>query len=265
VEGENAYRLQLRFPLAFKIYKGTEISLRASPAAPKLTVSPTEDVVFARSAEGVFSPAFVTFDVRNTGIVSTKWRVHSNVDWLEIATTVDGRTGVSLDGNLPAAGNILVTIKPNREADHLQNGTESLLTFEYTSANELITRTVRIAVAPKPSESTIPFPSPRPPALAQLERSVSVDGLWSTKISGCSNRADVNRLGVGRTRLSLWEANCKIVSSKATPDGRTLNAECFGEGEKWRETFKLKMAGDKMVLSSSRDKFRGGTTYVRCR
>ena len=264
-EGENAYRIQLRFPLASRTYKGTEISLRVSPAAPKLTVSPSQEVVLTRSVEGGFSPAFVTFDVRNTGAVSAKWRVYSNVDWLEIATTVDGRTGDSLDGNLQGGGNILVTVRPNREADHLQNGTESLLTIENIGANERISRTVRIAVAPKPSTPPIPVPSPRPPALAQVKRSVSFDGLWAKNISGCSNRDDVNRLGVGRTRLSLWEADCKIASSNTTPEGRTLNARCSGEGEKWRETFKLKMAGDKMVLSSSRDKFRVGTTYVRCR
>ena len=149
-EGENAYRLLLHFPLASRTYKATEISLRVRPAAPKLTVSPSQEVVLTRSVEGGFSPAFVTFDVRNTGIVSAKWRVYPNVDWLEIVTTVDGRTGNSLDGNLQAGGNILVTIKPNREADHLQNGTESLLTIENIGANERIARTVRIAVAQKP-------------------------------------------------------------------------------------------------------------------
>jgi hypothetical protein len=264
-EGENAYRLQLRFPLASRNYKGTEISLRVGHAEPKLTVSPSQEVVLTRSVEGGFSPTFVTFDVRNTGAVSAKWRVYSNVDWLEIVTTVDGRTGDSLDGNLPAGGNISVAIRPNRAADHLQNGTESLLTIENIGANERIARTVRIAVAPKPPELPIPLPSPRPPALAQLKRIVSFDGLWSTKISGCSKREDVNFLGIGRTRLSAWETDCQIASSSIAGESRTLNAKCSGEGEKWRVTFKLKMTGEKMILSSSRDKFRSGTTYVRCK
>lgn len=89
-EGEYAHRLDLRFPLAPRTYKGTEISLRVGHAEPKLTVSPSEDVVFPRFSEEEIAPAAITFFVHKVGPVSATWRVSSNVDCGRAPTAVVG-------------------------------------------------------------------------------------------------------------------------------------------------------------------------------
>ncbi|MCQ4188607.1 hypothetical protein [Methylocystis suflitae] len=94
---------------------------------------------------------------------------------------------------------------------------------------------------------------------------VSFAGAWTTKRSHCADREDVNRLEIDRQKLLFWESTCRIASSRAALAEQTIETKCTGEGEKWQETFTLRMDGDKMILRSSRDEFRSSTTYVHCR
>jgi hypothetical protein len=182
-EGEHSHRLELRFPLASRTYDGTAIILRVGHAAPKLAVSPNENIVFTRSAEGVFSPAFETFEVRNAGTVSAKWRVFANVDWLEIVSAVDGRANDALQGNLGKGEALSFTIRPNRDARRLQNGDEGVLTIENVGASERVTRNVRIAVASRP---TPPAPAEPPQAPRESDADLACDEL-------AANRFDIDR------------------------------------------------------------------------
>ena len=68
-------------------------------------------------------------------------------------------------------------------------------------------------------------------------------------------------LEMGRQRPLFWESISRIASSRKTTADQTFETKCTGEGEKWRETFTLRMDGDRMILRSSRDRFRSSTTF----